>query len=176
MYHRPHHQQRNLPLNGLPSHPPSRPPLLFDPTAGPAPDKSTTATIRGNHDDIIEQDDDSRAMATISTTGSYTRCSSPSSSSYSPTTPSSKHKPPLTPTPTLGPCFLLLALAYMSSWTVMGSLVSYFKQHHGPDFFVKLNSAYYLPGLPLALLQKHYDSALDARFGSRAAYLARCCT
>jgi hypothetical protein len=61
----------------------------------------------------------------------------------------------------------------MSSWTMMGSLVSYFKQHHGPDFFVKLNCAYYLPGLPLALLQQHYDSALDARFGSHAAYLAR---
>lgn len=167
MHHRPHQQQQNLPSDRLPPHPGGQ----ACPTS-----KSTTApsTIRGNHDDIVEQDDDSRTMAAVST-ASYSRCSSSSSpsSSCSPTTPSSTHKPPHTPTPTLGPCFLLLALAYMSSWTMMGALVSYFKQHHGPDFLVKLNCAYYLPGLPLALLQQHYESALDARFGSHAAYLAR---
>ncbi len=81
--------------------------------------------------------------------------------------------PPLLTIPTLGPCFLLLALAYMAPFTVLGSLISYYKTQHGPDFFVKLNCAFYLPGLPWALAQQWCDPALDARFGSLRTYTAR---
>jgi len=79
--------------------------------------------------------------------------------------------PPLTWT--LGPSCFFLAFAYMSPWTVVGSLISYFQKDHGPDFFVKLNCAFYLPGLPVALLQVIYVSDLEVRFGSQPITLAR---
>lgn len=68
---------------------------------------------------------------------------------------------------TLGPSCFFLAFAYMSLWTVVGSLISYFQKENGPDFFVKLNCAFYLPGLPVALLQMIYVSDLEVRFGSQ---------
>lgn len=77
------------------------------------------------------------------------------------------------PGPTLAPWFGLLSLAYMAPWTALGALVAYFKARHGPDFFVKLNCAYYLVGLPVALAQQWGDEALDARVGSARAYLGR---
>ena len=179
MHQIPHQQQRNLPLSCLSSQPSCSPPFLFNhqgaQTCPSSLSKCTTApsTTSKNQNDTAKQSDKSRIMAT-SGIASCTRSSfSSSSSPYSPSTPLSTHKPFLTPTPTMGPCFLLLALAYMSPWTIMGSLVSYFRQNHGPAFFVKLNCAYYVPGLPLALLQQHYDSTFDSRFGSYAAYLAR---
>jgi hypothetical protein len=52
------------------------------------------------------------------------------------------------------------------SFTSAGSLVSHFKALYGPDYFVKLNCAYYLPGLPVSVLQQHLDEHADARFGS----------
>jgi hypothetical protein len=45
-------------------------------------------------------------------------------------------------------------------------LVSYYKQLYGPDFFVKLNCSYYLPGLPVSVIQLHADERADMRFGS----------
>lgn len=44
--------------------------------------------------------------------------------------------------------------------------MSHFKAVYGPDFFVQLNCAYYLPGLPVSVLQQHLDEHTDARFGS----------
>lgn len=73
----------------------------------------------------------------------------------------------------LSPWFGLLAVAYMAPWTSLGALVSYFKTQYGAEFIVKLNCAYYLPGLPVALLQQWVDERLDARLGSATAYLGR---
>ena len=154
MHQIPHPRQQNLPLSRLSSQLSCSPPFLFnrqrDQTCPSSLSTWTTvpSTTRGNHNDIFEQNDKSRIMATVSIASSTRSSFSSPSSPYSPTAPLSTHKLSLTPTPTLGPCFLLLALAYMSPWTILGSLVSYFKQHHGPAFFVKLNCAYYLPGLP----------------------------
>ena len=61
----------------------------------------------------------------------------------------------------------------MAPWTALGSLVAYFKARYGPAFFVKLNCAYYLVGLPIALAQQWVDEALDAALGSTRVYLWR---
>lgn len=83
---------------------------------------------------------------------------------------SSRSPPPLA---ALAPCFGLVSLAYMAPWTALGSLVAYFKARYGPDFFVRLNCAFYLAGLPIALAQQWGDEALDAALGSTRAYLWR---
>ena len=69
--------------------------------------------------------------------------------------------------------FLVISFGYMLPWTALGSLISYYKETYGADFYVKIYCLYYLPGLPIALLQYQYDEVLDARFGSRNTYLVR---
>jgi len=69
--------------------------------------------------------------------------------------------------------FLLISFGYMVPWTSLGSLISYFKHTYNANFYNKLYCAYYLPGLPVAVLQHLYDGAVDMRIGSRTAYLLR---
>lgn len=69
--------------------------------------------------------------------------------------------------------FLFISFGYMLPWTSLGSLISYYKNTYSANFYVKLYCAYYLPGLPVALLQHRYDSYLDGKFGSRNTYLWR---
>jgi hypothetical protein len=73
----------------------------------------------------------------------------------------------------LAACFLLLSFGYMVPWTSLGSLITYFKYTYSANFYVKLYCCYYLPGLPVALLQYRYDLELDRRFGSKRTYLLR---
>jgi hypothetical protein len=69
--------------------------------------------------------------------------------------------------------FLLISFGYMVPWTSLGSLISYFKHTYNANFYNKLYCAYYLPGLPVAVLQHLYDGAVDMRIGSRTAYMLR---
>lgn len=69
--------------------------------------------------------------------------------------------------------FLLISFGYMLPWTSMGSLISYYKEHYGATFYVKLYCAYYLPGLPVALFQYRYDVPIDLMYGSQVTYLLR---
>jgi hypothetical protein len=69
--------------------------------------------------------------------------------------------------------FLFISFGYMLPWTSLGSLISYYKYTYSAGFYVKLYCAYYLPGLPVALLQHRFDSYFDHKFGSRATYLCR---
>lgn len=69
--------------------------------------------------------------------------------------------------------FWIISFGYMLPWTALGSLISYYKETFGADFYVKIYCLYYLPGLPIALIQYQYDEVLDSRFGSRNMYLLR---
>lgn len=69
--------------------------------------------------------------------------------------------------------FGLISFGYMVPWTSLGSLISYFKYKYSANFYVKLYCCYYLPGLPVALLQYKYDVLLDHKYGSRNMYLFR---
>ena len=54
-----------------------------------------------------------------------------------------------------------------------GSLISYFKAKQGADFYVKIYCAFYLPGLPISLLQQRYDEGVDRKLGSANAFMLR---
>lgn len=69
--------------------------------------------------------------------------------------------------------FLLISFGYMLPWTSLGSLISYYKYNYSASFYVKLYCAYYLPGLPIAILQHNYDNLIDLKYGSHTAYLYR---
>ncbi len=69
--------------------------------------------------------------------------------------------------------FVFISFGYMLPWTALGSLISYYKYTYGAGFYVKIYCAYYLPGLPIALLQYRYDEYLDSQFGSRNTYMFR---
>ncbi len=49
--------------------------------------------------------------------------------------------------------FIFISFGYMLPWTALGSLISYFKYVYSAQFYVKLYCAYYLPGLPVAIIQ-----------------------
>ena len=61
----------------------------------------------------------------------------------------------------------------MVSWTSIGSLIAYFKARQGARFYVKLYCCFYLPGLPVSLIQQKYDEKMDKLFGSANSFLVR---
>mmetsp|Transcript_19916 Transcript_19916/g.33332 ORF Transcript_19916/g.33332 Transcript_19916/m.33332 type:complete len:442 (-) Transcript_19916:23-1348(-) len=69
--------------------------------------------------------------------------------------------------------FGMVSFGYMLPWTSLGGLISYYKETYGADFYLKVHCAYYLPGLPIALLQYGYDDFVDIAYGSRNSYLVR---
>lgn len=54
-----------------------------------------------------------------------------------------------------------------------GSLIAFFKARQGASFYVQMYCAFYLPGLPISLLQQRYDEQIEQRFGSGNAYMFR---
>jgi len=66
--------------------------------------------------------------------------------------------------------FLIISFGYMLPWTSLGSLISYYKFRYDASFYVKIYCAYYLPGLPVALVQYQYDEYLNSLYGSQKAY------
>lgn len=69
--------------------------------------------------------------------------------------------------------FIFISFGYMLPWTSLGSLISYYKYKYSANFYVKIYVAYYLPGLPVALLQYRYDEFLDGIYGSKNTYMTR---
>ena len=67
----------------------------------------------------------------------------------------------------------LISFAYMLPWTACGSLISYYKITYSARFYVEIYSAYYLFGLPIALIQYYYDDWFDLRYGSKVTFLTR---
>lgn len=75
----------------------------------------------------------------------------------------------------INPLWIAISCGYMVSWTSIGSLISYFKARQGAAFYVALYCAFYLPGLPVSLLQQRFDENIDRRFGSANAFMFRVC-
>ena len=69
--------------------------------------------------------------------------------------------------------WLVVAVAYMCPFTSLGSLIEYFTAKYGANFYVKLYCAFYLPGWPVAELQRRYDEGYDMKFGTTVAYFTR---
>ena len=65
--------------------------------------------------------------------------------------------------------FCFASFGYMIIWTGICSRVSYLSSKFGPIFFVWVNVAFYSTGLPIAILQKFYDSSFDGRLSSKGA-------
>ena len=61
-------------------------------------------------------------------------------------------------------CFWAVSFAYMCAWTSFGSLISYYKHQYGSEFYTKIYIAYYLPGLPVCLLQYKFDTYHDIKY------------
>ena len=64
-------------------------------------------------------------------------------------------------------CFFAVSFGYMCAWTSFGSLISYYKHQFGSKFYTMIYCAYYLPGLPVCLLQYKYDTFFDVKYGSQ---------
>lgn len=69
--------------------------------------------------------------------------------------------------------FMFISFGYMLPWTALGSLISYYKYTYSAHFYVKIYCAYYLPGLPISVLQYLFDEKIDAVYGSQNMFLAR---
>lgn len=69
--------------------------------------------------------------------------------------------------------FMFISFGYMLPWTALGSLISYYKYTYSAHFYVKIYCAYYLPGLPMSVLQYLFDEKIDAVYGSQNMFLAR---
>ena len=69
--------------------------------------------------------------------------------------------------------FLMISFSYMLPWTSLGSLISYYKYTYDADFYVLIYCSFYLPGLPVALLQHRYDVVIDSFISSQTAYFWR---
>ena len=69
--------------------------------------------------------------------------------------------------------FFLTSLGYMSSFTMVGVLISYFNAHYGPSFFVVLSAAFYMPGIGVSYIQKRLDTFLDERLGVQSSFVVR---
>ena len=68
-----------------------------------------------------------------------------------------------------------VSCGYMMSWTAIGSLITFFQVRQGAAFYVALYCFFYLPGLPVSILQQRFDSAIDRKFGSANTFMARVC-
>jgi hypothetical protein len=69
--------------------------------------------------------------------------------------------------------FLLISFGYMLPWTALGSLISYYKNNYSARFYVSLYCGFYLPGLPVSILQYIWNEKIDRWYGSQNAFFTR---
>ncbi len=62
-------------------------------------------------------------------------------------------------------CFFLISVTYTIGWTTISSELAYFKHLFGPAILLQLNLAYFLPSIPILLLQTWLDEHFDRKFG-----------
>lgn len=61
--------------------------------------------------------------------------------------------------------FFIVAIAYKLAWTAISSLLSQFSRDYGPNILLYLNIAYFLPSIPVLILQTYFNDAIDRRLG-----------
>eukprot|EP01038_Epipyxis_sp_PR26KG_P013351 gene13351-17907_t len=69
--------------------------------------------------------------------------------------------------------FLCISFGYMLPWTALGSLITYYKYQYNVNLYIKLYTAFYLPGLLVAVLQYRYDEYFDNIYKSKNTYMIR---
>lgn len=69
--------------------------------------------------------------------------------------------------------FIVVSCAYMLPFTCIGSLIIYFSSMYGKNYFIYLNIAFYMSGLPTCLIQRKVDSYVDVFYGSKFTYRRR---
>jgi hypothetical protein len=99
-----------------------------------------------------------------------TTASAGSASATSPT--SSHHNTPIE-NPNAVYLFIIVAFAYMIPWTAVGSLIDYYTNHYGRNYYVYLNLAFYGVGYPVSLLQQRIDLYYDILYGSQQTFQTR---
>ncbi len=72
----------------------------------------------------------------------------------------------------LGSC-VLPQVAYTVGWTAVSSELTYYTTLYGPEILLLLNVAYFVPSLPIMVLQTLCDSAFDRAFGVASATATR---
>lgn len=66
-----------------------------------------------------------------------------------------------------------LQVAYTIGWTAISSELSYYTATFGPHMLLLLNAAYFLPSVPVLLLQTVWDHQFDRWFGVAASTATR---
>ncbi|KAK9813902.1 hypothetical protein WJX73_004060 [Symbiochloris irregularis] len=61
--------------------------------------------------------------------------------------------------------FFCISVGYQEGWIAVSSMLGAFKQLFGPAMFLYLNLAYYLPSIPVLVLQAQFDHRLNQRLG-----------
>lgn len=59
-------------------------------------------------------------------------------------------------------------MSYKLAWTAVSSLLSQFSKQYGPQVLLQLNIAYFLPSIPVLVLQTFGNDAMDRRLGGRS--------
>jgi hypothetical protein len=70
-------------------------------------------------------------------------------------------------------CIFLMSTTYMTTWTALAGLIPYYEGRYGAQFYVNITSAFYFPGLPIAILDTLFGERLDVFFSSRYSYIIR---
>mmetsp|Transcript_13451 Transcript_13451/g.27453 ORF Transcript_13451/g.27453 Transcript_13451/m.27453 type:complete len:451 (+) Transcript_13451:158-1510(+) len=63
-----------------------------------------------------------------------------------------------------------ISASYMSLWVSLGTLIDYYNVRYGPLFFLFLNTSFYAPGLPIAVMQHKMDQKYDMKYGTKATW------
>jgi hypothetical protein len=70
-------------------------------------------------------------------------------------------------------CFMFVSFGYMLPWVSIGSLITYYVEEYGEDYFVYLNIAFYAVGYPVSYLQRRVDVYYDTIYGSKFTFRRR---
>ncbi|GMI13697.1 hypothetical protein TrLO_g3311 [Triparma laevis f. longispina] len=67
----------------------------------------------------------------------------------------------------------IIAASYMTPWVAIGTFIEYYMAKYGCNYFVWLNTAFYLPGLPISFMQLSNDELWDRKYGIKNTFLCR---
>ncbi|KAK9849775.1 hypothetical protein WJX84_003292 [Apatococcus fuscideae] len=70
-------------------------------------------------------------------------------------------------------CFFLVSVAYTIGWTAISSMLAFYKQMYGPQILLQLNTVYFLPSIPVLLLQTQCDARINRSLGIATATAGR---
>lgn len=66
-----------------------------------------------------------------------------------------------------------MQVAYTIGWTAISSMLAFYKQLYGPQILLQLNTAYFLPSIPILLIQTQCDAQINRSLGIATATAVR---